>query len=61
MDRSKEIKELREKMKMNRREFCEYYGIPYRTVTDWEAGKRSMPDYVLRLLKYRAETEKLIK
>ena len=61
MDRSKEIKELREKMKMNRREFCEYYGIPYRTVTDWEAGKRSMPDYVLRLLKYKAETEKLIK
>lgn len=61
MDRANEIKELRESMGMNRREFCEYFGIPYRTVTDWEAGKRSMPDYVLRLLKYKAETEKLLK
>ncbi len=61
MDSAKEIKELRESMGMNRREFCEYYGIPYRTVTDWEAGKRTMPDYVLRLLKYKAETEKLLK
>ena len=60
MDSSKEIKALRERMGMNRREFCEYFGIPYRTVTDWEAGKRTMPDYVLRLLKYKAETEKLL-
>ena len=57
---SEDVKELRERMGMNRRQFCEYYGIPYRTVTDWEAGKRSMPDYVLRLLKYRAETEKML-
>lgn len=59
-NRSADVKELRERMGMNRRQFCEYYGIPYRTVTDWEAGKRNMPDYVLRLLKYRAETEKLL-
>ena len=37
MSRGKEVKELREKMGMNRREFSEYYGIPYRTVQDWEA------------------------
>ena len=61
MDSAKEIKELRESMGMNRREFCDYYGIPYRTVTDWEAGRRTMPDYVLRLLKYKAETEKMLK
>ena len=35
MSRGKEVKELREKMGMNRREFSEYYGIPYRTVQDW--------------------------
>lgn len=35
--RGREIKELREKMGMNRREFSDYYGIPYRTVQDWEA------------------------
>ena len=48
---------LREKMGMNRREFSDYYGIPYRTVQDWEAEKRELPDYLLRLLKYRAEIE----
>ena len=37
MGRGREIKELREKMGMNRREFSDYYGIPYRTVQDWEA------------------------
>lgn len=61
MSRGKEVKELREQMGMNRREFCDYFGIPYRTVQDWEAEKRELPDYLLRLLKYRAEIEKLMK
>lgn len=60
MGRGKEVKELREQMGMNRREFCDYFAIPYRTVQDWEAEKRELPDYVLRLLKYRAESEKII-
>ena len=61
MSRGKEVKELREKMGMNRREFSEYYGIPYRTVQDWEAEKRELPDYLLRLLKYQAEIESRVK
>lgn len=61
MNRGNQIKELREKMGMNRREFCDYYGIPYRTVQDWEAGKRELPDYLLRLIIYRAEIEHAIK
>ena len=61
MDAQKEIKELRDSTGMNRREFSEYYGIPYRTVQDWEAGKRKMPEYVLRLMKYKAEVEKIYK
>ena len=60
MSRGKEVKELREQMGMNRREFCDYFGIPYRTVQDGEAEKRELPDYVLRLLKYRAEREKIV-
>ena len=61
MSRGKEVKELREKMGMNSREFSDYYGIPYRTVQDWEAEKRELPEYLLRLLKYRAEIEKMMK
>ena len=41
MSRGKEVKELRTKMGMNRREFSDYYGIPYRTVQDWEAEKEN--------------------
>lgn len=61
MSRGKEVKELREKMGMNRREFSDYYGIPYRTVQDWEAEKRELPEYLLRLMKYRAEMEYMMK
>lgn len=61
MSRGKEVKELREKMGMNRREFSDYYGIPYRTVQDWEVEKRELPEYLLRLMKYRAEVEYMIK
>ena len=61
MSRGKEVKELREKMGMNRREFSDYYGIPYRTVQDWEAEKRELPEYLLRLRKYRAEVEYMVK
>ena len=56
-----EVKTLRTNMGLNRREFCDYYEIPYRTVADWEAGKRKMPDYVLRLMKYKAEIENMCK
>ena len=53
------IRELRKATGMNRREFCEYFQIPYRTVTEWERGNRTMPDYVLRLLSYYIRTKLL--
>ena len=37
---------------MNRKEFCKYFQIPYRTVTEWELDNRHAPEYVLRLLEY---------
>ena len=57
---SEEVRELRISMGMNRREFCEYFSIPYRTMTDWEAGKRKMPEYLFKLMAYKAETEKMV-
>ena len=60
MGRGKEVRELRDRLGMNRREFSDYYGIPYRTVQDWEAEKRELPEYLLRLI-YRAEMERLNK
>lgn len=57
----KKLVELREKTGMTRREFCEYFEIPYRTMQDWELGNRAIPSYLLRLMTYRIEMEKLIK
>ncbi|MBP3337804.1 MAG: helix-turn-helix domain-containing protein [Lachnospiraceae bacterium] len=57
----KELKKLREDMGLSRKEFAEYYGIPLRTVEDWEAKKRKMPTYLLRLMLYKAEYEKINK
>lgn len=56
-----ELIDLRETTGMNRREFCDYFGIPYRTVQDWELGNRRMPDYLLRLMAYKIKAEKLDK
>ena len=61
MDCGEKIKALRESTGMNRKEFCEYFHIPYRTVTDWEHGTRHAPDYVLRLLEYYIRMEGLHK
>ncbi len=52
--------ELRESTGMTRREFCDYFEIPYRTMQDWELGNRKMPNYLLRLMVYKLKIEKLI-
>ncbi|MDD3417602.1 MAG: XRE family transcriptional regulator [Lachnospiraceae bacterium] len=46
---------------MNRKEFCAYFGIPYRTMTEWELGHRKLPDYVLCMMTYQVKMEKLDK
>ena len=51
------IRSLRESTGMNRREFCDYFQIPYRTVTEWERNTRHAPDYLLRLLEYYIAAE----
>ena len=56
-----EIKKLRELTGMNRKEFCECFDIPYRTVTEWERGTRNAPYYALRLLAYYIRMENMVK
>lgn len=55
------IKELREQSGMTRNQFCEYFGIPYRTIQDWELGNRNCPDYLLDLIEYKLRQEALIR
>jgi len=60
MDSRETLLKLREDTGMNRRQFAEYFGIPYRTVQDWELGNRKMPEYLLRLMVYKANMEKIV-
>ncbi|MCR5836924.1 MAG: helix-turn-helix domain-containing protein [Lachnospiraceae bacterium] len=60
MDSRERLLELRNSSGMSRKEFCEYFHIPYRTVQDWELGQRKMPDYLLQLIAYKLEIEGLI-
>ena len=53
--------ELRELTGMNRNQFCEYFEIPYMTVSDWEHGKKRVPKYFLRLLEYYVRMEQMDK
>lgn len=46
----KEIKCLRIRSGLSRRDFCEVFGVPYRTLQAWELGKRKCPEYVLRMM-----------
>jgi len=55
-----ELKKMREDLGMNRTQFSRYVDIPLRTLEEWEAGRRKMPDYVLRLLAYYAKMECLL-
>ncbi len=55
----KKLYMLREELGLNRKEFALEYGIPLRTIEDWEHGKRKMPSYLLRLLTYKVKLDKL--
>lgn len=57
---SERLREVRKLAGLNRREFSEYMGIPLRTLEEWEAGRRKMPEYVLRLIAYQIKTERLL-
>ena len=53
MDTAKQIKELRESIGMSRKDFSEHTGIPVRTLEDWEAARRTPPEYIPRLIAYQ--------
>ena len=60
MDIAKSIRDLRESTGMSRKEFSEYTGIPVRTMEDWEAGRRTPPDYIPRLIAYQIKFEGIL-
>lgn len=60
MDSAKRIRELRDSVGLTRKEFSEHVGIPVRTLEDWEAGRRTPPEYIPRLIAYQLKYERLL-
>lgn len=50
-------KKLREASGMSRKQFAEFFGIPYRTLQDWELGNRKCPEYLVALMEYKLKKE----
>ena len=61
METARLIKEMRESTGLSRKEFSEHTGIPVRTLEDWEAGRRTPPEYIPRLIAYQLKYEELMK
>lgn len=55
------FKELRQQSGMTQQKFAEYFGIPKRTVEDWERGARKCNSYLLDLMEYKLKKENIIK
>lgn len=56
-----EFKTLLERSGMNMKQLSEYFNIPYRTLQNWKSGERNCPAYLLDLMLYKIENEKLNK
>ena len=61
MDLKVALLELRKSTGMQRKEFADYFDIPYRTLQEWELGNRKMPRYLFNLMSYKVKIEKLDK
>lgn len=46
------LREMREEVGYSRKKFCDLYGIPVRTVENWDSGARQMPSRDLLLIAY---------
>lgn len=51
------FRDLRKLSGMTQKAYSAYFGIPVRTVEDWDTGKRVPPPYLLELMAYKLEKE----
>lgn len=61
MENTNAVKALRNRAGMTQREFAEYFGIPRRTLEDWERDIGHCSDYLLSLMEYKLVNEGIIR
>lgn len=44
------IKQLRECTGLSQSKFASLFGIPIKTIQNWEIGKRKPPEYIVRMM-----------
>ena len=57
MDISARIKELRKKTGLSKSKFSAKFGIPVRTLQQWEQGISAPPEYLVRMMAYIMQLE----
>lgn len=57
---TKTIKHLRLSAGMSQKKFGDFFGIPLRTIQNWEYEIRQCPEYLLDLIEYKLKKENLI-
>lgn len=58
--RKVDIEKLRKKIGWTRKQFSDYFNIPYRTVENWEFFENQMPEYWYDLIIYKLKNEKIL-
>lgn len=58
MTNAERVREMRKETGLSAQKFGDKYGIPMRTIQDWERGERNAPDYVIDLLERAVEEDK---
>lgn len=57
MDNKDKLKELRKELGLSQAKFGEKFGIPVRTIQDWEYGKREIRSYIINMMYRIVELE----
>ena len=57
MDISDRIKDLRKKTGLSQSKFSAKFGIPVRTLQQWEQGISAPPEYLVRMMAYIMQLE----
>ena len=58
-DNTNPFKELRKSSGMTQKQFSEFFGIPRRTIEDWERGHNKCAPYLIDLMAFRLAHKRL--
>ena len=54
------LRELREQTGLSQKKFGDYFGIPLRTIQNWELGVSECNKYIIDLMEYKLKNESVI-